>query len=88
MGNYTRSPREPSTETGTMTDKHSFIHLARPLPVAPVSSAYQGAITTAPLNVIIHPQVGHTYLNHSIPVYCFLSTSAPTSLPFADREIV
>lgn len=41
----------------SIMDTDSFIHLARPLPAAPVSSAYQGAITTAPLNIIVHPQV-------------------------------
>ncbi|KAF8421396.1 JAB1/Mov34/MPN/PAD-1 ubiquitin protease-domain-containing protein, partial [Tirmania nivea] len=49
-----------------MADKDSFIHLARPLPVAPVSSAFQGAITTAPLNVIVHPQALFSILDHSL----------------------
>ncbi|KAF8458545.1 putative eukaryotic translation initiation factor 3 subunit EifCf [Kalaharituber pfeilii] len=49
-----------------MADKDSFIHLARPLPVAPVSSAYQGSVSTAPLNVIIHPQALFSMLDHSL----------------------
>lgn len=37
-----------------MTESDNFLHLARPLGSAPVGSQ----TTTAPLNVIIQPQVG------------------------------
>ncbi|KAI5797547.1 JAB1/Mov34/MPN/PAD-1 ubiquitin protease-domain-containing protein, partial [Peziza echinospora] len=49
-----------------MTEQDSFIHLARPIPAAPVSSAYQGAVTTAPLNVIVHAQALFSILDHSL----------------------
>jgi hypothetical protein len=47
------APNIPSDSPSTMSERDSFLHLARPLGPAPVGAQP----STAPLNVAIQPQV-------------------------------